>query len=119
MTTDMAMIHTLPGPRLKRVTEFTLAQLGAVACTSPSSSGGGAMTTALQGAEFDVLPDDSELLLSHLNHPTAGSPTPTIEVVLPKPTSRIGPRSSRSSIASRVRSRTGIASIDSGCRPAS
>jgi AraC family transcriptional regulator len=44
MTTDVTMTHTLPGPRLKRVTEFialhldqdlTLAQLGAVACMSP------------------------------------------------------------------------------------
>ena len=43
MTTDVAMTHTLPGPRLKRVTDFialhldqdlTLAQLGAVACMS-------------------------------------------------------------------------------------
>jgi AraC family transcriptional regulator len=43
-TTDVTMTHTLPGPRLKRVTEFialhlnqdlTLAQLGAVACMSP------------------------------------------------------------------------------------
>jgi len=67
MTTAMAMTHTLPGPRLKRVTGFTLAQLGAV---------------ALQGAEFDVLSDDSELVLSHLNHPTDGPAKPTIEVVL-------------------------------------
>ncbi len=37
------------------------------------------MTTALQGAEFDVLSDDSELVLSHLHHPTDG---PTVEVVL-------------------------------------
>ena len=44
MRTDVTMTHTLPGPRLKRVTEFialhldqdlTLAQLGAVACMSP------------------------------------------------------------------------------------
>ena len=44
MTTDVTMTHSLPGPRLKRVTEFialhldqdlTLAQLGAVACMSP------------------------------------------------------------------------------------
>lgn len=44
MTTDMELTHTLPGPRLKRVTEFIelhldqdlkLAQLGAVACMSP------------------------------------------------------------------------------------
>src|SRR5713101_1066277 len=33
------------------------------------------MTTALQGAEFDVLSDDSEFVLSHLNHPTDGPPT--------------------------------------------
>ena len=42
-TTDVTMTHTLPGPRLRRVTEFialhldqdlTLAQLGAVACMS-------------------------------------------------------------------------------------
>src|SRR5713226_1986997 len=31
--------------------------------TVPSSSGGGAMTTALQGAELDVLSDDSEFVL--------------------------------------------------------
>jgi transcriptional regulator with GAF, ATPase, and Fis domain len=37
------------------------------------------MTTALQGAEFDVLSDDSELVLSHLDHPTT---KPTVEVVL-------------------------------------
>jgi len=37
------------------------------------------MTTALQGAEFDVLSDDSEFVLSHLHHPTDG---PTVEVVL-------------------------------------
>jgi len=37
------------------------------------------MTTALQGAEFDVLSDDSELVLSHLHRPTDG---PTVEVVL-------------------------------------
>src|SRR6266851_8065461 len=43
--------------------------------TVPSSSGGGAMTTALQGAELDVLSDDSEFVLSHLNHPTDGQPT--------------------------------------------
>ncbi len=42
MTTDMAMTHTLPGPRLKRVTEF------------------------------DVLSDDSEFVLSPLHHPTDG-----------------------------------------------
>src|SRR5882724_10302777 len=40
-----------------------------------SSSGGGAMTTALQGAEFDVLLDDSEFVLSRLHHPTDGQPT--------------------------------------------
>jgi len=33
------------------------------------------MTTALQGAELDVLSDDSEFVLSHLNHPTNGQPT--------------------------------------------
>jgi transcriptional regulator with GAF, ATPase, and Fis domain len=33
------------------------------------------MTTALQGAELDVLSDDSEFVLSHLNHPTDGQPT--------------------------------------------
>jgi transcriptional regulator with GAF, ATPase, and Fis domain len=33
------------------------------------------MTTALQGAELDVLSDDSEFVLSHLNHPTDGPPT--------------------------------------------
>jgi transcriptional regulator with GAF, ATPase, and Fis domain len=37
------------------------------------------MTTALQGAEFDVLSDDSELVLSPLDHPTT---KPTVEVVL-------------------------------------
>src|SRR4029077_8521405 len=45
------------------------------AWTVPSSSGGGAMTTALQGAELDVLSDDDEFILSHLNHPTHGHPT--------------------------------------------
>ena len=84
MTTAMAMTHTLPGPRLKRVTGFTLAQLGAVACTSPSSSEGGAMMTALQGAEFDVLPDDSEFVLSPGLEGAQGFRTtkPTVEVVL-------------------------------------
>jgi transcriptional regulator with GAF, ATPase, and Fis domain len=34
------------------------------------------MTTVLpQGAELDVLSDDSEFVLSHLNHPTDGPPT--------------------------------------------
>jgi hypothetical protein len=33
------------------------------------------MTTALQDAELDVLSDDSEFVLSHLNHPTDGQPT--------------------------------------------
>ena len=33
------------------------------------------MTTALRGAELDVLSDDSEFVLSHLNHPTDGPPT--------------------------------------------
>ena len=33
------------------------------------------MTTALQGAELDVLSDDSEFVLSGLNHPTDGHPT--------------------------------------------
>jgi transcriptional regulator with GAF, ATPase, and Fis domain len=33
------------------------------------------MTTALQGAELDVLSDDSEFVLSRLNHPTDGQPT--------------------------------------------
>ena len=33
------------------------------------------MTTALHGAEFDVLSDDSEFVLSYLNHPTDGQPT--------------------------------------------
>jgi transcriptional regulator with GAF, ATPase, and Fis domain len=37
------------------------------------------MTTALHGAEFDVLSDDSELVLSHLDPPTT---KPTVEVVL-------------------------------------
>ena len=32
------------------------------------------MTTALQGAELDVLSDGSEFVLSHLNHPTDGQP---------------------------------------------
>jgi len=53
------------------------------------------MTTALQGAELDVLSEDSEFVLSHLNHPTDGHPTlpgrtaatpppakPTVELVL-------------------------------------
>src|SRR5882724_8724146 len=43
-----------------------------------SSSGGGAMTTALQGAELDVLSDDSEFVLSRLNHPTDGQ----VELIL-------------------------------------
>ncbi len=33
------------------------------------------MTTALQGAELDVLSEDSEFVLSGLNHPTDGHPT--------------------------------------------
>jgi transcriptional regulator with GAF, ATPase, and Fis domain len=37
------------------------------------------MTTALQGTEFDVLSDDSELVLSPLDDPTT---KPTVEVVL-------------------------------------
>jgi formate hydrogenlyase transcriptional activator len=36
------------------------------------------MTTALQGAELDVLSDDSEFVLSRLNHPTDGQ----VELVL-------------------------------------
>jgi transcriptional regulator with GAF, ATPase, and Fis domain len=42
------------------------------------------MTTALQGAELDVLADDSEFVLSDLNHPIDGPPTlkPTVEIVL-------------------------------------
>jgi transcriptional regulator with GAF, ATPase, and Fis domain len=56
------------------------------------------MKTALQGAELDVLSDDSEFVLSHLGHPTRGQPTlaglahaqglrttkPTVEIVLPE-----------------------------------
>ena len=33
------------------------------------------MTTAFPGAEFDVLSDDSEFVLSRLHHPTDGQPT--------------------------------------------
>jgi hypothetical protein len=87
------------------------------------------LTTALQGAELDVLSDDSEFVLSHLNHPTDGPLTlrgleasvvssedtyrtfavdrttkPTVEIVLSQAHPEIGPRSSSSSIASRVRS---------------
>ncbi len=43
------------------------------------------MTTALQGAELDVLSDDSEYVLSRLNHRTSAvdrTTKPTVEVVL-------------------------------------
>ena len=43
------------------------------------------MTTALQGAELDVLSDDSEFVLSHLNHRSVGvdrTTKPTVEIVL-------------------------------------
>jgi transcriptional regulator with GAF, ATPase, and Fis domain len=39
------------------------------------------MTTALHGAEFDVLSDDSEFVLSELEH-ARGTTTPTVEIVL-------------------------------------
>ena len=39
------------------------------------------MTTALHGAEFDVLSDDSEFVLSELEH-ARGPTTPTVEIVL-------------------------------------